>query len=191
MFKVMVKGEEKFMVMLTGPSSYRFGNNHVKKGGTLTVARNTRDYLVKTTGYFTDYDPTPAEQIDELAPPQFGEVRVPRISENDMNPDINPPLTQAQAFELSKKGHDVDQSGETVGAGTAVKAGLGLSEGVGASALPPKSDEGSGDMKIGDLVSSSVKGGATAMAKKKVTIGKKAPAATAEKAAETTAVLVD
>jgi len=151
MFTVQVDGETKYMVQLTGPASYRYGELHVRRGGTLTVTKRTRDYLVKSTGFFADYDPTPAEPIEELLPPQMGGDRGPLIDDADLDAKNNPPLTQAEAYALAQQGQSVDQHGKPI-------------------------DNERGDLTAADIVKPTVTGGATATNAK----GKAAAKATAK-----------
>ena len=113
MFKVMTADGPKYMVQLVGPASYRMGGQITFRGSTLTVSERTRKYLVrKTAGAWVDFDPTPAEEIEEVMPPQFGESGGPSIDMEDLDPKKNPPLSMAQAAALA--GTEVDQMGDPV-----------------------------------------------------------------------------
>lgn len=166
MFKVETPEGPKYMVVLTGPKSYRFGDMHVYRGGTLTVSKRTRDYLVKKTGYFSDYDPTPSEPVEELFPPQFGEIGGPSIDLADFDPKANPALTQAQAAQLVAQmgGTVTDQHGNPVASGPV--------------ALDDPEGTEKGDLTVGDLPDRQTKGGATASTAMKPTTPAKPSVAT-------------
>jgi len=143
MFTVQTADGTRYMVQLTGPRSYRFKGMHITRGGTLTVQKRTRDYLVKNTGFFKDFDPTPAEPIDEIFPPQFGDINGPGVDDDDFDMKANPPLTQEQAIALASAGAVVDQKGKPVSNDDL----HGLEK---------------GDMSASDLPKSKGRGGATA-----------------------------
>lgn len=105
MYKVKTAdGEDRYLVQLVGPKSYRMGNQVTYRGQTLTVTKRTRDYLVrKTKGAWRDFDPTPPEPIEEVLPPQFGEVGGPLIDMGDLDPEANPALTMDQAHALAER----------------------------------------------------------------------------------------
>lgn len=115
MFKVNTPQGEKFIVQLVGPLSYAIGGMRVARGGTLTVSKRSRDYLVhKTSGAFADFDPTPAVPVDEYRMPQFGE-RVEEFDAADFDPRANPAMSQAAAIALAaQSGQFVDQNGDAL-----------------------------------------------------------------------------
>ena len=102
MYKVNTPDGEKYMVQLVGPASYRLKGTMAVRGQTLTVSKRTRDYLVrKCNGAWDDYDPTPAEPIDAIRPPQFGDNLGPVVDSGDFDMDSNPPLSMEQAAQLA------------------------------------------------------------------------------------------
>lgn len=156
MYKVQTADGEKYLVQLVGPRSYRMGGQITRRGGTLTVSKKTRDYLVrKTQGAWADFDPTPPEPIEELMPPQFGEPGGPMIDMDDIDPKRNPSLTMEQAAKLA-------------GVEVAVNEPVGpdMEDLNQKPTAPPPSDEGKGDMTGADLGGAKAKGGGGATAKK-------------------------
>jgi hypothetical protein len=150
MFKVETPDGPRYMVQLVGPRSYRYKGMMITRGGTLTVKKRTRDYLVKTTGFFADFDPTPAEPIDVVNPPQFGDDYGPKVDEYDFDMVANPPLSQEEAIALAaKSGAEVDQTGKPV-----------------ASDDPEGTEKG--DLTAADLPTVPAKGGKSAAPKKPV-----------------------
>lgn len=143
MFTVNTPEGTRYMVVLTGPRSYRYGNMHVHRGGVLTVTKKTRDYLVKKTGFFSDYDPAPENPVEEIFPPQFGEDTGPQVEVEDFDMKTNPPLSQEQAMGLAAKGQAVDQNGKTV-------------------PVHNPADDEKGDLTSADLAGTPPKGGASA-----------------------------
>lgn len=184
MYKVNVDGEEKYLVQLVGPNSYYLmGGQRVMRGGTLTVTKRTRDYLVrKTNGAWRDFDPTPDEPIEELFPPQFGEQGGPEIDMDDLDPEKNPAMTMDHARQLAAR------SGEASGPGGIDPGDLSAPAGKPDSA----SAEGSGDMTSADLKGSQKagSGGQTASKPKGTTFSSK-PKTTAQKAGNTEAVDIE
>lgn len=162
MFQVNTPDGPRYMVVLVVPKSYRLGSLHVMRGGVLTVTRKTRDYLVKRTGFFADYDPMPAEPIEEVLPPQFGMPRGDVMDLSEFDPKRNPPLTQAEAAALAAHGSTVNQNGVTVNED-------GEEEGAYPKANPAAfKDDTSGDMTAKDLKKGgSLVGSAPAPASKK------------------------
>jgi len=211
MFKVNTPDGEKYMVQLVGPRSYRMGGLKVMRGGTVTVAKKTRDYLVKTlNGAFVDYDPTPAMEVEELAFPQMGDQPSDLVDMADLDGKNNPALSQEQAAALALQGSEVGIEADALEAMTvaqlrsiATNAGVPLvgitkkadivaalsvdtSDDISDLALggvtaPATGDEGSGDLTGGDLPDKATKGGATAKTTLKVT-GKPKPATAPVKA---------
>jgi len=168
MFKVITpQGDDRYMVQLVGPASYRMGNLRAWRGQTLPVTKRTRDYLVrKTNGAWQDFDPAPQEPVEELMPPQFGEEGGPMIDMEDIDPSTNPPLSMEHAMALAAKG----QGGEVPTNGPIYAEGADVS-GIDPADLnqkpmgsPDVPDE-SGDMTSADLGKGGAKkatGGATA-----------------------------
>lgn len=174
MFVVQTPQGEKYMVQLTGARTYRQGALFCRRGGTLTVTRKTRDYLVKHTGQFSDFDPTVNDPVEEVLPPQFGDDQDRGgIDPADLE-DLasNPPLSQAEALNLARKGHFVDQHGRKI-------ADVDPDDLVDTGAAEANAERG--DITGDDLPKPTTKGGATAQkagaAKKAgVTVKPKAPA---------------
>lgn len=104
MFKVDTPEGERYLVQLVGPKSYRMGGQITYRGGTLTVTKRTRDYLVRSTkGAWADFDPEPVEEVQEVLPPQFGEPGGPMIDMGDIDPQKNPPMSMDHARQLAAK----------------------------------------------------------------------------------------
>lgn len=125
MFLVQTPEGERCMVQLTGAASYRMRHPsnpekslYVTRGGTLTVSKTLRDYLVKKTPHFSDFDPTPVEEVDEILPPQFGGPALPEMDEGDFDMKANPVLTieQAQALAAAQAKADMTGRGDMTGA---------------------------------------------------------------------------
>jgi len=181
MFKVNTADGERFLVQLVGPSSYRMGGQITYRGGTLTVTKRTRDYLVrKTAGAWADFDPMPEEPINEVMPPQFGEPGGPMIDMDDIDPEKNPPMSMDHARQLAiRSGHVPESLPDSPDVAD-------LSQ---QAAPPPQEAEGRGDMTSADLKpDQKARGGggkaATAPRKGGVTVETKP-------AKETTAMTVD
>lgn len=161
MYAVNTPDGEKFLVQLVGPSSYRMGNQITYRGGTLTVSKRTRDYLVrKTNGAWADFDPTPEEPIEEVMPPQFGEPGGPSIDMDDIDPEKNPPMSMEHAQQLAAMSGNIPEDVQTPD-----MADLNQTP-----TKPEPSMAGSGDMTGADLKQGqkvSGGGGKTAQAKAK------------------------
>ena len=171
MFKVTTAEGDKFLVQLIGPKSYRMGNQITHRGGTLTVSKNTRDYLVrKTQGAWADFDPTPQDEIQEIMPPQFGDVTEPLINRADLDPKTNPPMTMEHARVLASR--EVDLASKAGNTRVADPAGPDVAD-LSQRAKPVSGDdEGRGDMTSKDLNQGKApaSGGKTATAKGGMTI---------------------
>jgi len=152
MFEVNTPEGVRYLVQLVGPASYRMGGQITYRGGTLTVTKRTRDYLVrKTKGAWRDFDPNPAEEVEEVMPPQFGEPGGPMIDMSDMDPEKNPPMTMDHARALAAK------SGREAAAHPAAGPDPGdLSQ---APEQPAPAQDGSGDMTAADLTAGQATGG--------------------------------
>lgn len=184
-FKVMTPEGEKCMVILTGPSSYRLNNLFVKRGDVITVTERTRNYLVRRTGFFADFDPTPAEPLETFLPSQFGVPKDDLVDADDFDPTKNPSLSTEQAAALAagvnpntgKPLHEADDDdGPTMTAADAAKL----------------KDDTSGDMTGGDLKNKTKTGGSKTVTKP--TTGTKStykPGAAKAAEAPTEAVEVD
>lgn len=147
MFEVKTADGMKYMVQLVGPASYRMGGQITYRGQTLTVTKRTRDYLVrKTGGAWLDFDPTPAEPIDEVMPPQFGRSTGPEIDMDDVDPQKNPPLSLENAHSLAQQGAEVALNAGAGATGPIDTADLQQAP-EGAGTTP----DGSGDMSGADL----------------------------------------
>jgi len=108
MFEVNTPDGPRFLVQLVGPRSYRMGAQITHRGQTLPVSKRTRDYLVrKTAGAWVDFDPTPAEPIEEVMPPQFGEASGSAIDLDDIDPKKNPAISMEHAAQLAARGREV------------------------------------------------------------------------------------
>lgn len=178
-------GSEKYLVQLVGPKSYRMGELKALRGQSLPVSKRTRDYLVRRTGgAWVDFDPTPAEPVEEILPPQFGEVGGPAIDMADIDPTLNPAMSVDLARRLAMNGAEVAQGRYTPGEDGIDTADLAATP-VGAPSVP----DGSGDMTGKDLkASTQAQGGQTA--KKGLVVSTK-PAQTVNAVPKNGAVTVD
>lgn len=183
MFKVQTQDGERYLVQLVGPSSYRMGGQITYRGGTLTVTKRTRDYLVrKTKGAWADFDPTPEEPVEEVLPPQFGDTGGPSIDMDDIDPERNPPMSMAHAQQLAAR----HSEGPVRAPDSPDMADLEQR-----AAPAPRSEEGRGDLTSGDLQTTPPKGGQTAPKKGGVKVSTKggaSKAAESPKEAEATTV---
>ena len=141
MYEVNTPDGPRFLVQLIGPRSYRMGNQLTHRGQTLTVSKRTRDYLVrKTAGAWADFDPTPAEPVEEIMPPQFGEYGGPAIDMDDIDASKNPAMSMEHAHLLAARGREVPTNGPQA---------------------TPTAQQAAPASERGDMTSGDLKGGAT------------------------------